>query len=213
MTTFILAAALAAPSSTCFRQSVTYAHPVYAAPVVKYVAPVQHVNVYYGVGQAVQLSALVTKQLRSDIEYQQFLSWKAAKKQALQQQYEQQQQHAQPMPPQHEQGQPLPLDPMPPPQDPAPPREPTPPPAQPVATVIETCAKCHSGAAPKGNFLLDGVSPLDDIAKPVEMVMTGAMPPLVGENGEQLDTHRLTPLERYQIIEDLIRLKQLGEQE
>jgi hypothetical protein len=45
------------------------------------------------------------------------------------------------------------------------------------------------------------------------MIMTGGMPPLVDENGEQLETtHRLTPLERYQIIEDLIRLKLLGEQ-
>lgn len=195
----VFLAALAAPSTHCFQQSQisyaqpVYSQPVYAAPAVKYVAPVQHVTVFYGVGQSVQISALVSKQLRSDSEYQQFLKWKADKRTAA----------AQPQQP-------------PPPMQETPPPTPTPatPPTQtqPVATVANSCARCHSGPAPKGNFLLDGQSPLPDIARPVEMIMTGAMPPLVGENGEQLDTHRLTPLERYQIIEDLIRLKTLGEQ-
>jgi hypothetical protein len=50
---------------------------------------------------------------------------------------------------------------------------------------------------------------MEDVSKAIENVMTGKMPPLP-EDGEQLG---LNALEKFQLVEDLIRLKLLGETE
>lgn len=160
-----------------------------------YALPAQAINVYYGVGQAVQLRALLQQELRGDSEYQQFRAWKAAK-QLKQQQYEQEQSRRE-----YEAQQ----------QAHTPPPAPKPEPQRkPVATVAEKCAGCHGTATPKGNYYLDGVTGMDDVSQAIENVMTGKMPPKAID-GEQLPNHvPLNALEKFQLVEDLVRLSLLG---
>lgn len=218
MLTASLVASTVVLTSGCQVSSFAYSAPVihrrvvplvqsysYAAPAA-YVAPVAKTIVFYGVGQNLQLQSLVKQQLRTDSQYQEFLQWKS-----------QRQQQAQQPPAQPHDGYSMPPATTPPQDPPPPPADPEtlPPPPQPRAggvapqvNVANTCARCHGTATPAGNYYLDGATPMDDISKPVRMIMSGAMPPAVNpDTGEPIPGyHALTPVERYQLIEDLTRL-------
>lgn len=206
MVSVLLAASVC--GGVCFAQR----QVVYAQPVVKaaYVAPVQYVNVWYGVGQNIQLGSLVAQQLRSDREYQGYLAWKRQKQQTAQQSH--------PAPPE---AQPLPNETgtLPPPDSvpsqPSTTPEPPGPVARPATTVAQKCASCHGTATPRGQFFLDGVTPInaESLSKAVEKIMLGEMPPAIDPATEQPFPHYvpLTALEKFQLIEDLIGLKLQGE--
>ncbi len=80
------------------------------------------------------------------------------------------------------------------------PPEPPAPPQSPYPTLVETCAKCHSGNSPKGDIWLDGSVKYDspEMAEKrdaiVQAIRTGNMPPTL-EDGKRLPPEKLDAIE------------------
>lgn len=151
--------------------------PVLAPPV--YNAVPYAAATYNFVGAPVRMQAEQAYTMQNDPAWQQYQQFKAAQQaQAMFQQWAAQQLNAQPpaqgVPPAAAQGAP-PVAPGVPPAEPLPPMGPAAPPATPnaaqpgqfphaaaIPTIVEHCAKCHSGNEPKGDIWLDGQVDLRD---------------------------------------------------
>lgn len=112
------------------------------------------VQTYYFVGQPLRAAAIVEAEKRSDPDYQSFLQYKQFKSEfEAFQQYQKLQAAQSPAQPQAVQA--------------------------PASQMVTSCARCHSGAEPKGGLVLDGKTPLaPDALKSIRTKLAkGEMPP------------------------------------